>query len=173
MTNWNDGYDKARNVKGRVNVFDVTLVLDAGNVYGDGDVLAITAAVANFFLEAGGKAYINGIQVLDEDNQGVAFDLLLMDANTDIGTLNNAAAITDAEARSILGWVDVNAADYTTWLTNIFKTATIKAGDTGMFVPGWIKAAAGSTSLYIGAISRGAGTYTANGLKLKIAVEYP
>jgi hypothetical protein len=160
-------------VAGKANVFDVTLVLDT-SAYADGDCLSITVAISNFFLEPGGLAYINGIRVIDIDNQGGAFDMVFFDANTSVGTLNNAAAIDDAGAATILGWVDCNAADYTTWITNVFKTAGYNQNSDGWHIKtGWVKAAAGSTTLYLGTISRDAKTYSAGGLKLKIGVMYP
>ena len=148
-------------------VFDVTLTLKA-DALDSGDVMAATQEVANFFPSAEIPAFITGIQIIDEDDQGIAFDLLLMDAASDIGAEDDAAAITDAEGESILGWVNIDAGDYTDW--GGFRTVTMKNTDSGFLVPGWIQGK--TTSLYIGAITNGTPTYTASGVKLKISVEY-
>ena len=151
-------------------VFDVTLSLDT-NIYADGDVLAATQEIANFFPANGITAFITGIQVLDEDDQGCAMDILLMNAATNIGTENGAYAITDEEARTIVGWIDVNAADYTDW--GDWRTAIYKYPDAGYKIPGYLQATALVSSLYVGAITRGGTpTYTASGVRLKISVDY-
>ncbi len=83
-------------------VFDVTFTLDT-NAYADGDVLAATQEITGFFTSLNQAAYITGIQLIDEDDQGIAMDILFMNAATDIGAENGAAAISDAEGETILG----------------------------------------------------------------------
>ena len=153
---------------GSSDVVEVTLSLDT-SAYASGDVLAATQEVTSFFRVAGGTAIIQGIQILDEDDQKQDLDILFMNAATDIGAENGAYAITDAEARTIIGWVDVAAADFTDF--GDWAMATLKATDTGMKIPGLVEGSAASTSIWIGAICRsGTPTYTASGIKLKIGI---
>jgi hypothetical protein len=143
-------------------VLDVTLVLDTA-VYANGDVLADTAAVANAVRVNGGRAILQSVHVLDEDNQGVGFDIIFFDANNSLGTFNAAPTISDTNARAILGSVSIAASDYMS--LGGCRVAT-KAG-VGLL----LKAGAATTSLYIAAISRlGTPTYTASGLKLKLGM---
>lgn len=151
----------------QVETIDVTLVCSTAAASA-GDVVAITAEIPNFFKDNGSKAFITGVILYDEDDQGLDLDILLMNAATDVGTLGAANAITDAEGETIIAWFDINAADYKDW--GDFRTATLKPSDTGFYVPGWIYT--GSTSLWIAAITRGAPTYTVSGVKLKFSVEY-
>lgn len=147
-------------VSGQETVFDVTLSLDT-SPYNDGDVLADTQAVTGFFPAAGGSRVLQNIIVLDEDDQGVGFDLIFLDSNVSLGTENSAPSITDANGRSIIGKVSISAGDFIDLggcriadITPIGKT---------------LKAAAGSTTLYVGAITRsGTPTYTASGLRVKL-----
>lgn len=151
-------------VVGKTIVTEVVLSLDT-NQYGDGDVLAATQEIANFFRVAGGYATPYAIEILDEDAQGGALELLFFDSAIDVGTENNAYAITDTEMRSKIGRLTVAAADYSTWTNH--KTAFYSNLSTG-WKCGIFKAAAGSTSLFIAAISKGTSTYSAAGLRVKI-----
>lgn len=143
---------------GNDNVFDVTLVLDT-SPYADGRVLFIGQEITSFFSSATGTRLIQNLTVIDEDDQGVGFDLLLFNGDPSIGTINAAPTISDANARKFLGKVSVTAADYID-LGGV-KVATI--------CPVGIEVKGVTTSLWIAGITRsGAPTYTAAGLKLKI-----
>jgi hypothetical protein len=142
-----------------VRVTPVTLSLDT-SAYADGDLLAATQAVPNFFAQINGACALHSLVILDEDDQGAAIDLLFLDANEDLGTENGAYALSDAEARSILymqrvlsgDWIDLGGQRIAQF-TNIGAT---------------LRAAADTATLYVAAISRGTPTYTASGLKLRI-----
>jgi len=144
-------------------------------VFGAGeqiDLLAAPQEVTGFFLENGGQALVIGLQLLDEDDQKQDVDILFFQSAVDAGTENSAYAITDAEARELMGWVDIAAADYTDW--GAWSTATVKNTDTGFKVPGLLEAGAATTSVWVAAICRsGTPTYTASGIRLKLAVLYP
>lgn len=140
-------------------VLDVTLVLDT-NPYVSGDVLAVAQEVTNAFKEPGGTRNLMSVHVLDEDDQAQGFDLVFLDATATLGTINEPVSITDADARKIIGVVQVASGDYVDFVG--CQTAT----KTGLDL--MLKAAATSSSLWIGAVSRGTGTYTASGIKLKL-----
>lgn len=152
-------------VGSHAKLLDITLVLDAGNVYADGDVLAITAVVPNVMRVNGGTATLIGISILDEDKQAGAFDLLIFPTMVNVGTINAPYDITDEEARSIQAHIAIAATDYATWSN--FSTAFLAPGDPG-FRARILRAEANSKDMSISAISRSTKTYTAGGLKLKL-----
>lgn len=138
----------------------VTLSLDT-SAYSAADVLAATQEVTSFFSLQNGKAILDSIFILDEDDQGAAFDIYFMDANVALGSENSAPNISDTDARSIIARVAVATGDYAD--IGGCKVAQLSGLNREL------KSVASSTSIYIGAVN-GAGTptYTAAGLKLRI-----
>ena len=149
-----------------LDVKDVILTLDTSQ-YGSGDVLAATQEVTNVMETAGGTRTLSGIQVVDEDDQGGAFDLLFFRSNVSIGTENAAFSIDDAGSREFLGWVSIAAADFTDW--GGFRSAFIHSS-AAAFKIGMLEAAAGSKSIFIAAISRDTKTYSASGIRVKLCL---
>lgn len=147
-------------LKGSVNVVPMTLLLDTA-IYAAGDVLSDTAILAGVAPVPGGSTQLRSIEVLDEDDQGIAFDIVFLDSNVSLGPFNAAPAIADAGARSILGIVSVATGDYVD--LGGCRVATLK--NIGLV----LKVLANSSDLYIATITRGGTpTYTAAGLKLKL-----
>jgi hypothetical protein len=147
---------------GSGDVLDVTLSLDT-SAYADGDVLADTQTITNAARVSGGKLLLQSVHVLDEDDQGQPFDLIFLDTSNSLGTENLAPNISDANARKILGRVPISSGDY--YDIGGSRIATL----TGINL--YMKTS-GTRDLYIGAISRGTGTYTASGIKLKLGVAW-
>lgn len=145
------------------DVIDITLVLDT-NIYADGDVLAVPQVISNATRDQGERCWLTGIFMLDEDDQGAALDLIFLDSNVSLGTINAAASISDANARKVIARVSFAAADF-------YDLGGCKVADLA-FTPIQMKAGVGSRDLYIGAVSRGTGTYTASGLKLKLRLSW-
>lgn len=146
---------------GTGDVLDVTLSLDT-NAYADGDVLADTQEVASAYRVATGRLYLKTVVVLDEDDQGQALDLIFLNANTSLGTENSAPNISDSNARNIIGRVSIGSGDF--YDLGGARIAVVDAA--GLLM----EAGSGSTSLYVAAISRGTGTYSASGIRLKLGV---
>lgn len=144
-------------------LIDVTLSLDT-SVYASGDLLADTQEIVGAVSTKGGSALLHSVTVLDEDDQGVAFDLHFLQNSTSLGTENSAPSITDANARSnFMCRVPIATGDYTD--IGGFRVATV--GNQNKI----IKAASGSTSIYVAAINgSGTPTFTASGLKLRIGL---
>jgi hypothetical protein len=143
------------------DLIDVTLSLDT-SAYASGDVLADTQEIANAVRIDGGRGILQSLTVLDEDDQGLEFDLIFLRANKSLGTENSAPNISDANARDIIGVVNVSADDYVD--LGGCRIATVR--NIGLL----LEAVAGSTSLYVGAITRGAPTYSASGIKIRIGL---
>jgi len=143
--------------------FSLTLSLDTV-AYASGDVLADTQQANAFFNYTDGGGTIESITVIDEDDQGAAFDIYFFNSNVSLGTENGAPNISDANARSCVGFYSVATADYKD-LGGV-KIASYK--NVGLAV----KAVSGTDDLYIGVVN-GAGTptYTASGIKLVFGIK--
>lgn len=140
------------------DVIDLTLSTDT-NVYADNEVLADTQELPLAVKQPGGIARLVSLVVLDEADQGAAFDLIVLDADVSIGTENGNVAITDTNARRIIGRVAIASGDY---YDLVGSRIAVKNS-----IDQILKAASGSTSLYVAAISRGTGTYAASSIRLK------
>jgi len=128
-----------------------TVTLTAGTTtYTAGDVFADTQPVASAMRVAGGKGILQNVTVIDQDDQGTALDLVIMSDHGSLGTENSAVSIADADARKIQGIVEVAAGDY----VDLINSQVAHVENVGVVV----QAAAGTTSLHIGAITRGAPT---------------
>lgn len=155
-----DGSEIPFAVGGHSVVKEVSLSLDT-NAYASGDVLAATQEIASALRLSGGSGLLHSIMVLDKDDQAQALDLVFLNANGSIGTENSAVSVTDAVADTILGIVEVAAGDYVDLVNSQLAVKT----NVGIV----LKVASG-TSLYVAAISRGTGTYTASGVTLKVGI---
>lgn len=143
-------------------LLDATLTLDT-SAYADGDLLADTQGITSAFRVADGTGVIESIMVLDEDDQGTAMDLIFMGSSATLGTENSAPSVSDANARDILGRVRIDAADF----VDLGGCRVATRLGVGLVV----KAASGTTTLYIGAVTRGGTpTYTASGVRVRIGL---
>jgi len=112
---------------------------------------------------AGGAMELRSIEVLDENDQGVALDVIFLDSLVSLGALNGVPAITAVQARAILGIVSVPAVNFID--LGAARVATVQ--NIGLV----LQAAAAAQDLYVAAITRGGTpTYTASGLKLKFGL---
>lgn len=149
-------------VSGHAAVLEVILSLDT-NVYADGDVLADTQEIASAFRINDGLGRLRSLVVIDQDDQGVDMDIYLLDGNVSFGAKNAAVSITGANALKILAKIAIAAADY--YDLGGVRVAVKSGLDT------ILKAASGTDKLYVAVVSRGAGTYTASGVKLRLGIE--
>jgi hypothetical protein len=141
-------------------VIDLTLSLSTSPAYADGDVLAAAQELTNAVRATGGTGVIQSIQVIDQDDQGQALDIVISDSTITLGTENSAVSISDADAAKILGIVEVTGSDYVDLVNSQY--ASIK--NIGLVIM------PDTTSLYVSAISRGTGTYTASGIVLRVGI---
>jgi len=158
----NDGDIAATNpmpVSAAYKVVTVTCSLPIGAL-SDGDVMFDTQEIAAAVQLSGGVSILQSVTVLDKDDQGIAFDLVFLDAATSIGTEDSAVSITDADAEDILGVVSIVAGDYVDFIASQVATKT------GI---GLELQSSASTSLYVAGITRGTPTYTASGVLIKFA----
>lgn len=145
------------------DVLDLTLSLDT-SAYADNDVLAAPQEVTGFFRVSGGRARLQSVVLLDEDDQGQDIDLIFLNADGSLGAENAAFGPTDAVARTVVGTLSIVAADYCD-----AGNSMIASGEVNMLM----EAAAASTSVWVGAVVRsGTPTYTASGIRLKLGVAW-
>jgi hypothetical protein len=155
--------EPAPRVLNPADVFDVVLTLDT-SAYADGDVMADFQQVTGFFPTAGGRALIQSVTVLDKADQGIAFDILTSRTAISLGTENSAPSISDTNAEGVQRLTRIETSDYID-LGGCRIATKVPIG-----LP--VEAAAGSTSLWIATIIRGAGTYAADSVVLRIGVVY-
>lgn len=155
------GEEHLGEIGGASDVIEVTLSLDT-SAYADGDVLADTQEVASAVRVAAGTGVIHSLVVLDKDDQAQALDVVFLKTNVSIGTENSAVSVSDTNADEILGVVEVATDDYVDLTNSQIVTKT----SVGIV----IEAASGATSIFVAAISRGTGTYSASGITLKIGI---
>lgn len=148
-------------VVGMSDVISVTLSLDT-NAYASGDVLANLQEVANFMRADGGRAVIQSVTVLDKDDQGAEMDIFISPNAVSLGDENATPDISDADAEGLQHLCNVSGDDYQD--LGGCQVATVKA--IGLVV----EAAAGSKSMYIGAITRGTPTHSASGVVLQLGL---
>ncbi len=145
-----------------IEVHDLTLSLDT-SAYADGDVLADRQVLSEVVAVNGGAGMIQSVHILDEDDQGVAMDIVFLDSDVTIGTENAAVSVSDANATKIVGIVEVATGDY------VDLVGSQLAYKDDLNIP--FKCTAGANDLYVAAITRGGTpTYTASGIKLKIGI---
>ncbi len=143
-------------VGGEATVVDVVLSMNAAANHAN-DVLADTQEIASAMRVDGGTGVLHSIVVQDDDDNGGAIDIVILDTNTTIGTEN--AAVSMADNDDILGIVSVISGDFVDLING--QNATMS--NVGIVV----KSLAASTSLYVAVIMRDAGTVTAAGMTLR------
>lgn len=142
---------------------DVTLSVDTA-IYAADDPLADTQVVTSAMRVADAVGALKSIILLDEDDLGIAMDLIFLSSSASLGTENSAPSVTDANARKILGHVNIATGDY----IDLGGCRIATKRDLNLVV----KPATGTRDIYVAAVTRGGTpTYTASGLKLRLGFE--
>jgi hypothetical protein len=148
----------------RTIIVDFIPTLDVG-VYAAGDVLFDRSILdIGNYANPGQNAVqkirgrILSVGVLDKDDQGVAMDLCFLKADVSLGIVNAAPSITDADAESIVVFVNVAASKDLGGCRFGQADCDIRFSITG-------------ETLYLAGITLGAPTHTAFGLKFRIVLE--
>jgi hypothetical protein len=145
-----------------IDIIDVDLVTDT-DATADNGVISNPVEIANCVAVNAGTALLHSVQLIDDDDDGAAIDLVFTQVSTNLGTVNGAIDAAASVAASILGVVSLSTYfDGIAWQisqkTNIGLT---------------LKAAASTKSIYVGAINRSGGAVTktaADDLHLRIGV---
>jgi hypothetical protein len=147
---------------GGAYVFDVTAALDT-NAYADGDSMnagspGALLEVTGFVPETGVTRVLNSVVVNDKDDQGIGFEIFFFDRAVTLPNTNAAWNVSDADMSYCQGYVPVATADFDDLGGN--RIAVIK----NLGLP----LRPNATSLFIALRSRGAGTYSAAGVTMKL-----
>jgi hypothetical protein len=143
-------------VGGVSSVVTVVMSMNAAANHAN-DVLADTQEIASAVRVNGGSGVLHSIVVQDDDDLGGAMDVVILSANTSIGTENSAVSMADND--DVLGTVEIASGDFVDMINSQHATKT----NLGIVV----EAAGGSTSLYAAVVMRDAGTVTASGLSVR------
>ena len=133
------------------------------NACSDGEIIFNATKISNLVNTKGGSCMIQSVQIVDDDLNGAAMDLIFFNALLTLGTPGGAIDASDgAVPDNILGIVTV---------TNYFNGVNWEIGhkeNIGLI----IKAADEVRDIYVAAVNRSGAskTYTASGLRLRIGV---
>lgn len=142
-----------------LTLITVTLSLDT-SVYAANDLLADAQEVAGVALATGGEAELVSLLCVDEDDQGVAFDVYLSSVATTWGSENSAPTITDAVARSIQAIIPIASGDWK-------DLGGVKVAQPRVAQNIGVVCTCPATSLYVAVVNgAGAPTFTAAGVRL-------
>ena len=143
-------------VSADLHVFAAALTLDTA-AYVAGDTLADALEVP---MPTGWNqlAILHDVFVMDEDDQGQAFDILVFDKRVTTSAKNAVWNTSDADLRSCLAIVRVTSGDW----VDLGGNRIASVANLGRFL------AFNGSSILIYTVSQGTGTYTAAGLRLKL-----
>lgn len=149
-------------VGGNSALIDFTLSLDT-SAYASGDLLAESQSIASVMRAADKTAILQSLVLNDKDDQGAAFTLYFLNANVSMGTENSAPSISDTNADSILGWVDIATTDW----KDLGGTRVASIRNIGLL----LKPVSGGTNIYIAAVNgSGTPTFSASGITGRLGV---
>lgn len=148
------------------NVEDITIVppLDTA-AYASGEVMFNSCPIPKAVLKAAGKGRIIELSAVEYSDQGFGIDLYFSKAPMSLGAVQAAAAATDAgvAAGIFLGVIKIGSTDWDDIGAN--RVANLRN------LNKWLRAASGTTSLYVSGIVRGAGTYAVNAFEATFWIE--
>lgn len=148
-------------VRNALDVVDFTPTLDTA-AYASGDSLWLPAAVP-FATANGGKGLLHSLALIDTADQKQPLDIVFFSGPTpSFGAANAVMAIDDTDSLLYLHHTVISAADY----YDMGGASVAIMSNIGVT----LKAEATSQAVYVGAISRGTGTYAAGSLKVRLGI---
>lgn len=142
-------------------ILDLTPVVDT-TTYAADETLFSTITLTAAGRVNGGRVYLQSLTILDEADQGQPLDLIFLNLSTTLGATNAACAVTDTNARQIIGRVQIGASDF----YDLGGSRVASISGLGLMMT----CTSGTTALYMSAISRGTPLYgAATDLKIKAA----
>ena len=169
------------NTASKYTVIRVTPTLST-DAYADDDVFFNATEIPSAVLGNGGCSKLIGLSILNEDDVEHDFDIIFMQKETDLGTINDAVGSASkwtnvlAKAAGVLGWISVDWSEGDINLINNLLWTSIRTGGAGageMNNNMLLQAENDSTSVYMAAVSRG-GTPTtaADDYEIILHIEY-
>ena len=144
-----------------------TPTISAAAIYAAGDALGGLLTFADAALAVGGSGAITKVVIIDDDQELAPVDLVLFDRAFTPTADNALFAPSDADMQFCIGYVDVAATDYASFVDN-----SVAAKSSGLRMPFPYQLGAASSSLYGQLVVRSTPTYTAtDDITVKITVE--
>ena len=168
---------EATNLISQRKVIRVTPVVVAGTT-DNNDVMFASTEIPNAVLSPGGSSKLIGITIIDYDVEAHDMDLVFMQVSTDLGTINEAVTVSDANLRlaNVLGGLIIDWSDGAITMGSVSSiyTGTRSTGNAlNTHLPMILQAEAGSTSVYFAGIAREAMAYAAvDNLDFIFHIEY-
>jgi hypothetical protein len=141
------------------DVFTSFLNSASGNYSANGQVFADTFQLSDVFRENGGRATLHSISIVDECDMGNPIDFIFMESSGSLGTKAGLPNIGDSDARNVIGWCRVSSADY----VDLFSNRVASRAGIGLV----LKGASNSTTLWVGTLLQGTGSYYPSGVSAK------
>ena len=161
----------------KYSVIRVTPTLDT-SAYGDNEVLFNATEIPNAVLGNGGCSKLISVSIVSQNTTMVDMDIVFMQVTKNLGTINAAVDISDAnlEAAKMLGYVSLDGSNSGISLVNsiLYTTAAGAEGTTQLdrSFPILLQAESNSTSIYFSAILRDqTPTYAADDLDFVFHIE--
>ena len=164
------------------NIIRVTPTVVASSAYADADVLFTATKIPNAVASRGGTSKLIGICMIDQDNEKHDMDLVFMQVQSNLGTINAAVGSGSlwtnalAKAAKPLGHIKIDNSDNTVDLVNnLLYTSGATGGpvDASIGLPMHLQAEADSTSVYVAGITvNGEPTCAADDYEFIFYIEY-
>ena len=147
-------------------IIDLTLDCDTGGLAA-GDVLCATQSLGN--TRAG---VLESCELINLDDKTTGIILYFMSANASIGAEDAAFAPSDTAVVTFLTRLDFASGSWVDHTNSLYQVKTSAAGDAGMGV--YLKNDVSATNhlIYVGAVANATGTFTVNGLRLRVGLRY-
>ena len=167
---------KAGPIRSGGQVIRVTPTVVAGTTDND-DVAIATTAIPNAVKTLGGSSKLVGLNIIDYDNENQDMDIVFMQAEKSLGTINAAVDITDANLvlAKLLGVISVDWSASTTALVTSSVFTAEQSGATANIIqlPMILQAEPNTTDVYFSIVAREAIAWAATGnLELIFHIEY-
>lgn len=128
--------------------------------YTAADLLFDSTEIANATRGVSSAALLHSLVIIDKDDQKAAMTVLIADAATDFGNVNDAPNADDTEVATVAGWVAVSATDY----KDLGGASVATISNIGLEV----QSGTATSSLYLAGITAGTPTHTESGLVFKL-----
>lgn len=159
------GTTDAVTVKTPADVISYVPVLDTA-IYASGDVLFATAAISGVTRINDGRALLVSLTAIDKSKQHPAMTLYFYQTNVTSAAVNAANNLSDADAITCLGFVDIAAADWKDLANNSFLCYSGSKAPNLM-----LEAASGTTTVYVvGVLTAGTPTFALADLMFKLGL---
>lgn len=167
-----------------LGIVRVTPTLSDGVAYGAGEVLFTTTEIPNAVRGNGGCSRLIGITILNRDDVANDMNLVFMQVDKDLGTINEAVGSGSlwtnalATAAKVIGHIRVDWSDSSVDLVNNLVWTSFKSGssggdaDGGIHLPMLLQAEGGSTSVYFAGVSIGTPTTATDDYEFIFHIEY-